>query len=263
MERVRTVLRNEGPVGLIRRLGRRFQPPVSSLEDRWISSHCGIEPARNFAAPSADYRTVAGTAELNGYNLDLNRVRCAALSRCASEWFGHVVDTTQAQYWTGLRPATPSNVPLIGRTRYRNLYLNTGHGTLGWTMSCGSGKALAEIINGRKPEIVEATGLPLGFFEDAEYEEFWLATEPGDVCVFFSDGIVDARNQNGDGFGRERIHEIVAASCGGSASDILDAIFAEVTRHAEGVPTFDDQTIVVLKVKERRSGSRPAAKADR
>src|SRR5438874_4315479 len=119
------------------------------------------------------------------------------------------------------------------------------------------------ICHGAKPEIVEATGLPLGFFEDAEYEEFWLATEPGDVCVFFSDGIVDARNQNGDGFGRERIHEIVAASCGGSASDILDAIFAEVTRHAEGVPTFDDQTIVVLKVKERRSGSRPAAKADR
>jgi sigma-B regulation protein RsbU (phosphoserine phosphatase) len=119
------------------------------------------------------------------------------------------------------------------------------------------------ICHGAKPEIVEATGLPLGFFETAEYEEFWLATEPGDVCIFFSDGIIDARNRNGDGFGRERIHEIVAANCGLDAGRILDAIFNAVFEHAEGVATFDDQTVVVLKVKERRSGSRPAAKADR
>ena len=67
--------------------------------------------------------------------------------------FGAAIDTSRVDYWTGLRPATPSNVPLIGRTRYPNLYLNTGHGTLGWTMAAGSGKALAELMSGAKPEI--------------------------------------------------------------------------------------------------------------
>ena len=96
---------------------------------------------------------VAGTAELSGYSLDLNPIRCAALTRRAREWFGDAIDVEQPEYWTGLRPATPSNVPIIGRTRYPNLYLNTGHGTLGWTMSCGSGKAVADLVSGRKPEV--------------------------------------------------------------------------------------------------------------
>src|SRR5215470_9147271 len=96
---------------------------------------------------------VAGTAELSGYGLELNPVRCEALTRRAVEWFGAAIDPTRAAYWTGLRPATPSNVPLIGRTRYPNLYLNTGHGTLGWTMAAGSGKAIAEIVSGRRPDV--------------------------------------------------------------------------------------------------------------
>lgn len=100
-----------------------------------------------------DRLRVAGTAELSGYNLELNPVRCEALTRRANEWFGDAVDCKHPEYWTGLRPATPSNVPLIGRTRYPNLYLNTGHGTLGWTMSCGSGKAIADLVSGRKPEL--------------------------------------------------------------------------------------------------------------
>ncbi|HEX7272292.1 MAG TPA: D-amino acid dehydrogenase [Casimicrobiaceae bacterium] len=100
-----------------------------------------------------DRLRVAGTAELAGYSLELNTVRCEALTRRAVEWFDAAVDAGRASYWTGLRPATPSNVPLIGRTRYSNLYLNTGHGTLGWTMAAGSGKALAEIISGRRPDI--------------------------------------------------------------------------------------------------------------
>jgi len=100
-----------------------------------------------------DRLRVAGTAELSGYNLDLNRVRCEALTRRAVEWFGNAIDATRAEPWAGLRPATPSGVPLIGRTRYPNLYLNTGHGTLGWTMAAGSGKALADIVSGRKPEV--------------------------------------------------------------------------------------------------------------
>ncbi|MGH8799440.1 MAG: D-amino acid dehydrogenase [Casimicrobiaceae bacterium] len=96
---------------------------------------------------------VAGTAELSGYKLDLNRVRCEALTHRAREWFGGAIDPSSAEYWTGLRPATPSNVPLIGRTRYPNLYLNTGHGTLGWTMAAGSGKSLADLVSGRRPDI--------------------------------------------------------------------------------------------------------------
>ncbi|HEX8010515.1 MAG TPA: D-amino acid dehydrogenase [Casimicrobiaceae bacterium] len=100
-----------------------------------------------------DRLRAAGTAELAGYNLDLNAVRCEALTRRAVEWFGEAIAPARAEYWTGLRPATPSNVPLIGRTRYRNLYVNAGHGTLGWTMAAGSGKALAEIVSGRTPEV--------------------------------------------------------------------------------------------------------------
>jgi len=96
---------------------------------------------------------IAGTAELNGYNTELNEVRCRAILRRTLELFPAAGDRTRAQFWTGLRPATPSNVPYIGATRYANLYLNTGHGTLGWTHACGSGRAIADIVSGRKPEI--------------------------------------------------------------------------------------------------------------
>ncbi len=96
---------------------------------------------------------VAGTAELSGYSMELNGVRCEALTRRVSDLFPGAADYARPNYWTGLRPSTPSNVPLIGATRIPNLYLNTGHGTLGWTMACGSGKALADIISGRKPEV--------------------------------------------------------------------------------------------------------------
>ncbi|HSS26843.1 MAG TPA: D-amino acid dehydrogenase [Usitatibacter sp.] len=96
---------------------------------------------------------IAGTAELSGYSTDLNTVRCEALTRRAAEMFPDAGHYDRATYWTGLRPSTPSNVPLIGRTRYRNLFLNTGHGTLGWTMAAGSGRALADIVSGRKPDV--------------------------------------------------------------------------------------------------------------
>lgn len=96
---------------------------------------------------------VAGTAELNGYNTELNLVRCEALVKRARALFPNACDYSQPKMWTGLRPATPSNVPVIGRSRYANLYLNTGHGTLGWTHACGSGKAIAEIIDGHVPEV--------------------------------------------------------------------------------------------------------------
>ena len=96
---------------------------------------------------------VAGTAELNGYSLDLNRVRCEALVRRTLEIFPGISRPELAQYWAGLRPATPGNVPYIGAAPVAGLYLNTGHGTLGWTHGCGSGRAIAEIIGGRAPEV--------------------------------------------------------------------------------------------------------------
>jgi len=100
-----------------------------------------------------DRLRAAGTAELNGYNTEINRTRCEAIVKRTFALFPHSGDRSQIEFWTGLRPATPSNVPYVGRTRYSNLYLNTGHGTLGWTMSCGSGHAIADIVGGTGPEV--------------------------------------------------------------------------------------------------------------
>ncbi|NDU91924.1 MAG: FAD-dependent oxidoreductase, partial [Ferrovum sp.] len=96
---------------------------------------------------------IAGTAEFNGYDTTLSATRCDALLARAKALFPKAADYSNPTFWTGLRPATPSNCPLIGRTRMANLFLNTGHGTLGWTTGCGSGKALAEIVSGQKPEV--------------------------------------------------------------------------------------------------------------
>lgn len=100
-----------------------------------------------------DKLRIAGTAELNGYDRDLNRVRCEAIVRRTEALFPGAGDTSLAQFWTGLRPATPSNLPIIGRSKLPNLFLNTGHGTLGWTHSCGSGKSIARIVSGLQPEV--------------------------------------------------------------------------------------------------------------
>ncbi|UDF35754.1 UNVERIFIED_ORG: D-amino acid dehydrogenase [Shinella sp. XGS7] len=110
-----------------------------------------------------DRLRIAGTAELNGYDTTLNLARCEAIVRRTRELFPQMSDGRGAQFWTGLRPATPSNVPYIGRSRLRNLFLNTGHGTLGWTHGCGSGAAIADIVSGRQPELDFAfTGLETG-----------------------------------------------------------------------------------------------------
>jgi D-amino-acid dehydrogenase len=96
---------------------------------------------------------VAGTCELNGYTRELNPVRCAAITRRVQALFPRACDYSDPVYWAGLRPLTPSNVPYIGATRYRQLFLNTGHGTLGWTMGCGAGRAIADLVSGRRPEV--------------------------------------------------------------------------------------------------------------
>jgi D-amino-acid dehydrogenase len=96
---------------------------------------------------------IAGTAELADYDTALDPVRCEALLARVFDLMPECAERGSAKFWAGLRPATPSNVPLLGRTRYPNLYLDTGHGTLGWTLACGSGRALADLVTGRRPEV--------------------------------------------------------------------------------------------------------------
>ena len=96
---------------------------------------------------------LAGTAELAGYDMRINVTRCQAILRRGRELFPALRIAGEPEYWAGLRPATPGNVPVIGRSRYQNLYYNTGHGTLGWTLACGSGQALADIVSGRTPAV--------------------------------------------------------------------------------------------------------------
>lgn len=101
-----------------------------------------------------DRLRVAGTCELNGFNRELNPIRCEALTKRTKYLFPNSCDFDNPIYWSGLRPLTPSNVPYIGESKkYAGLYINTGHGTLGWTMGAGSGRAIADIIQGRKPEV--------------------------------------------------------------------------------------------------------------
>ena len=96
---------------------------------------------------------VGGLAEIAGYDLRLNPRRRATLTKSVSELFGGSGDPDKALFWTGLRPMTPDGTPIVGATPIPNLFLNTGHGTLGWTMSAGSGRLVADLISGRTPDI--------------------------------------------------------------------------------------------------------------
>jgi len=96
---------------------------------------------------------VGGTAELAGFSTKLRAPRRETLEHSVTDLFPGGGDIPAARFWTGLRPMTPDGTPIIGRTKYENLFLNTGHGTLGWTMACGSGRVLADIMSNRMPEI--------------------------------------------------------------------------------------------------------------
>ena len=147
-----------GPLGV--------RVPVYPLKGYSITLPLG--PAEQGAAPSVSLTDeahkivisrlgnrlrAAGTAELTGYDTSINATRCTAILRRIRQLFPQLGAVTTVENWAGLRPATPGNVPVIGRTRYKNLFLDTGHGTLGWTLACGSGRALADLISGRKPEV--------------------------------------------------------------------------------------------------------------
>jgi D-amino-acid dehydrogenase len=122
---------------------RTQEGPTVSLTD---------EAAKIVISRLGDRLRAAGTAELTGYDTSINARRCDAILRRIRTLFPRIAPG-EVTTWAGLRPATPSNVPVIGRTRLANLFLNTGHGTLGWTLACGSGRALADIVSGRRPDV--------------------------------------------------------------------------------------------------------------
>jgi D-amino-acid dehydrogenase len=96
---------------------------------------------------------VGGMAEIVGFDKSLRQARRETLEMCVNDLFPGGGDTAKASFWTGLRPMTPDGTPIVGRTPVSNLFLNTGHGTLGWTMSCGSGQLLADLMSGKQPAI--------------------------------------------------------------------------------------------------------------
>jgi phosphoserine phosphatase RsbU/P len=107
---------------------------------------------------------------------------------------------------------------------------------------------------------IDATGLPLGLFDDADYDEFRFKMKPGDMFVFFSDGILDARNRKGELFGRGRVEQIVADCKGRTADCVVDSLFKAAAEHSAGVETFDDQTVVAIKVRDGAAQSSPKKK---
>ena len=107
---------------------------------------------------------VGGMAEIAGHDLSLDPRRRETLEMVVGDLYPQGGDPTIGEFWTGLRPATPDGTPIIGATRYRNLFLNTGHGTLGWTMACGSGSLLADLIAKKRPQI-SAQGLDISRYD--------------------------------------------------------------------------------------------------
>ena len=99
---------------------------------------------------------VGGMAEVAGFDTSLSPKRQATLTHSVEDLFGGAGDQSQAKFWSGLRPMTPDGTPIVGRSPIQNLFLNTGHGTLGWTMAAGSGRVLADIVSGRRAEIEAA-----------------------------------------------------------------------------------------------------------
>ncbi|MCJ2183543.1 D-amino acid dehydrogenase [Novosphingobium sp. 1949] len=130
---------------------RPEEAPVSTLLD---------ETYKVAVTRLGDRIRIGGMAEVSGYTLTLPETRRETLIHSAASLFPEAGDFAAGTFWSGLRPMTPDSTPIIGATRYSNLYLNTGHGTLGWTMACGSGQVIADLISGKRPAI-EAGDLSL------------------------------------------------------------------------------------------------------
>jgi sigma-B regulation protein RsbU (phosphoserine phosphatase) len=113
-----------------------------------------------------------------------------------------------------------------------------------------SGLPRPVFVHEGKNKVIEATGLPLGLFDEADYDEFRFKMKPGDMFVFFSDGILDARNRQGELFGRGRVEQIISECAGRSADCVVESLFKAAAEHSAGVETFDDQTVVAIMVKD-------------
>ncbi len=120
---------------------------------------------------------VGGMAEIAGFDLSLNPRRRETLEMITTDLYPQGGDLSQAEFWTGLRPATPDGTPIIGATRLRNLFLNTGHGTLGWTMACGSGRLLADLMAKKRPQI-SAEGLDIARYSRSQEAHKHVSTAP-------------------------------------------------------------------------------------
>lgn len=120
---------------------------------------------------------VGGMAEIAGFDLGLNPRRRETLEMITADLYPQGGDLSQAEFWTGLRPATPDGTPIVGATSFRNLFLNTGHGTLGWTMACGSGRFLADLIGKKRPQI-SAEGLDISRYSRTKETHKHVSTAP-------------------------------------------------------------------------------------
>ena len=121
---------------------------------------------------------VGGMAELSGYSTNLPQARRDTLDHCVGTLFPGAGDLSRASFWSGLRPMTPDGTPIIGATKIPNLFLNTGHGTLGWTMACGSGHVIADLVAGKRAAI-ETADLAL-----SRYQRAWSRPAPSPVPAF-------------------------------------------------------------------------------
>lgn len=135
--------------------GYSITVPITN-EDRAPVSTVMDETHKIAITRLGDRIRVGGMAEIAGFDLSLNPKRRATLEHSVEDLFGGAGDQSKATFWTGLRPMTPDGTPVVGRSPLSNLFLNTGHGTLGWTMAAGSGRVLADIVSGRTTEIESA-----------------------------------------------------------------------------------------------------------
>ncbi len=163
-------------VPLLRRLGiaapiypvKGYSATIDLREDAVPPRQAVMDEAYKTAiTPLGRQVRVAGTAELSGHGMRLRHSALRTLRKVASDWFGDRFDLATAQYWVGARPMTPDGPPLLGRTLLDGLYVNVGHGSTGWTMSCGSARAIADLVAGVPPGI-DLEGLTLARLANAQ-----------------------------------------------------------------------------------------------
>ncbi len=147
-----TLLKNIVDIPVYPMKGYSITVPITDAQRAPVSTI--LDETYKIAVTRFDDRIrVGGMAEIAGFDLRLNPRRRATLEMVVNDLFPGAGDTAAASFWTGLRPMTPDGTPIVGRTGLGNLFLNTGHGTLGWTMSCGSAQLLADLMSAKRPAI--------------------------------------------------------------------------------------------------------------